>query len=146
MSFDTLHRDDLYDLLQLRAAVFVVEQNCAYQDIDGLDRQTWHCLYRRGDRLLAYQRALPPGASYAEDSALGRIVVDPSARGEGLSRELVRRGVEFNLRTWPDHSLQIGAQAHLQALYESVGFRVCSELYLEDGIPHLHMRYAGNES
>jgi ElaA protein len=144
-SFNELTQQSLYDLLQLRTAVFVVEQACAYQDIDGLDQDAWHCLYREGDRLLAYQRALAPGQSYDDASAIGRVVVDPTARGRGLSRELLRRGIDFNLKTWPEHGVKLGAQSHLQTLYESLGFRVCSDPYLEDGIPHVHMqllRYA----
>jgi ElaA protein len=141
-AFDGLTLNDLYDCLQLRAAVFVVEQTCPYQDIDGLDRGAWHCLYREAGRLLAYQRSLPPGQCYPDASAIGRVVVDPDARGRGLSRELLRRGIEFNRRTWPDSGIKLGAQAHLQALYESLGFEVCSEPYLEDGIPHVHMKLA----
>jgi len=139
-SFEDLSIHELYALLQLRAAVFVVEQTCFYQDIDGLDQNAWHCLYRENGRLLAYQRCLPPEQSYIDASAIGRVVVDPSARGRGLSRKLLRRGIDFNRATWPDHGVKLSAQAHLQGLYESLGFVTCSEPYLEDGIPHVHMR------
>lgn len=140
--FSALSGAAVYDLLQLRAAVFVVEQDCVYLDPDGLDSAGWHCLYRKDGRLLAYQRCLPPGTPYENQSSLGRIVVDPSQRGQDLGRELVRRGISFNLATWPDSPILIGAQAQLQRFYESLGFVVSSEPYMEDGIQHIHMTYA----
>ena len=140
-SFGELSGDEVYELLKLRCAVFVVEQNCPYADPDGLDKDAWHCLYRENGHLLAYQRSLAPGAAYDKASAIGRIVVAARARGRGLSRELVQRGTEFNARRWPQHAIEISAQAHLRDLYGSLGFSVCSEPYLEDGIPHLHMRW-----
>ncbi|WOJ97306.1 GNAT family N-acetyltransferase [Congregibacter brevis] len=143
--FSALSGADVYDLLQLRSAVFVVEQDCVYLDPDGLDQAGWHCCYRKDGRLLAYQRCLPPGTPYGEDSSMGRIIVDPSARGSQLGRELVRRGIEFNLATWPKSPILIGAQAQLQRFYESMGFVVCSEPYLEDGIPHLQMQHPNVE-
>jgi ElaA protein len=139
-SFATLSASDMYDLLQLRSDIFVVEQNCVFLDPDGLDQSAWHWLYRENGQLLAYQRCLPPGVPYPEESSIGRIVVHASQRGRDLGRELVRRGIEFNLNTWPAHSILIGAQAQLQRFYESMGFVVCSEPYMEDGISHLHMR------
>lgn len=138
--FGALDGNEVYALLKLRAEVFVVEQHCPYLDADGLDQDAWHCLYRQGDRLLAYLRSLAPGASYANASAIGRIVIANEARGQGLSRELIQRGIDFNRQRWPATDLDIGAQAHLRKLYESLGFAVCGEPYDEDGIPHLHMR------
>ncbi len=137
--FHDLELRDLYDLLQLRGEVFVVEQECAYLDPDGEDHRAWHWLYREEDQLLAYQRCFPPGTAYEDASAIGRIVVAPQGRGRGLSRDLVRRGIAFNRKRWPEHPIRIGAQAHLKDLYESLGFVVSSEPYLEDGIPHLEM-------
>lgn len=138
--FDALDGDEVYAVLKLRSEIFVVEQNCPYLDADGLDQGAWHCLYRQGDRLLAYLRSLAPGVSYANASAIGRIVIAGEARGRGLSRELIQRGIDFNRQRWPDADLDIGAQAHLRELYESLGFAVVGEPYDEDGIPHLHMR------
>lgn len=140
--FEDLSANDVYDMLQLRSAIFVVEQQCVYLDPDGLDRHGWHCLYREGDKLLAYQRCLPPGTPYSNESSIGRIVVDPSQRGQDLGRVLVRRGIDFNRSTWPKHNILIGAQAQLQRFYESLGFTLCSDPYMEDGIAHIHMRFA----
>ena len=137
-----LSAPDVYDILKLRAEVFVVEQQCVYLDPDGHDRRAWHWLYRERGELLAYQRCLAPGAAYAEASAIGRIVVAAGARGRNLGRELVQRGIRFNLARWPQCRIRIGAQARLQAFYESLGFSVCSEPYLEDGIRHLEMELA----
>ena len=137
--FAALDAAQLYDLLQLRQDIFVVEQNCAYADLDGLDQQGWHMRCLQGDLVLAYQRCLPPGVSYPE-SSLGRIVVSPQARGTGLGRDLVQRGIDFNRRQWPQSDIYIGAQAYLQAFYGSLGFVSEGEPYLEDGILHVHMR------
>ena len=138
--FSALSGSDVYDFLQLRSAVFVVEQNCVYLDPDGLDSVGWHWAYREGGKLLAYQRCLPPGVPYAQESSIGRVIVDPGQRGKDLGRKLVRRGIDFNRATWPDKAILIGAQAQLQRFYESLGFVVCSEPYLEDGISHIYMK------
>lgn len=137
--FASLEAAQLYALLQLRQEVFVVEQNCAYPDLDGLDQQGWHMRCVEGELVLAYQRCLPPGISYPE-SSLGRIVVSPKARGTGLGRELVQRGIDFNRQQWPESDVYIGAQAYLEAFYGSLGFISEGMPYLEDGILHIHMR------
>lgn len=138
LPFDALPGRDVYDILALRAAVFVVEQACPYQDPDGLDLCAWHFLYRRDGRLLAHQRCLPPGTAFAE-SSIGRVVVAAAARGEDLGRDLVRRGIAFNQATWPEQGIRIGAQAYLTDFYASLGFTSCNDHYLEDGIVHVHM-------
>jgi ElaA protein len=137
--FDALRGRDVYAILALRAEIFVVEQNCAYQDPDRLDLEAHHCLYRENDRLLAYLRALAPRDDTGE-STLGRIVVHETRRGRQLGRALVQHGIDYNLATWPGHPIGISAQAHLEAFYRSLGFESQGEGYLEDGIPHIHMR------
>ncbi|MFT4873616.1 GNAT family N-acetyltransferase [Congregibacter sp.] len=139
--FSALSGGDVYELLQLRCAVFVVEQDCVYLDPDGLDTTAWHLAYREAGKVLAYQRCLAPGSSYDNESSIGRVIVDPTQRGKDLGRELVRRGIDFNLTHWPDREILIGAQAYLQRFYESLGFVVCSEPYMEDGISHIYMRH-----
>lgn len=137
--FASLDVAQLYALLQLRQDVFVVEQACAYPDLDGLDQHGWHMRCLDGDTVLAYQRCLPPGIAYPE-SSLGRIVVNPAARGTGLGRELVQRGIDFNCQQWPQTDIYIGAQAYLQTFYACLGFVSEGDAYLEDGILHIHMR------
>lgn len=129
--FQDLTPDELYTLLALRARVFVVEQHCAYLDIDGRDFSAIHVF--DADRT-AYLRVLPPGVAYAEHS-IGRVVVAPEARGRGIARELVNHGIA----ACGGAPIRIGAQAHLEAFYASLGFQRASEVYDEDGIPHVEM-------
>ncbi|TDG15610.1 GNAT family N-acetyltransferase [Seongchinamella unica] len=136
--FGELGNTELYEILKLRQEVFAVEQNCVYQDADGLDPQAIHIACWEGETLLAYQRCLPPGLQQPE-SALGRIVVAPSARGRNLGRELVRRGIAHNLEQWPAAAIRIHAQAHLERFYNDLGFATDSAPYQLDGIPHLEM-------
>jgi ElaA protein len=138
--FARLGVDALYTVLRLRQAVFVVEQACLYQDLDGLDQQGTHMLCWDGEELAAYQRCLPPGASFRE-SAIGRIVVAPSYRNSGLGRELVVRGINHNLAQWPDSGIRINAQSYLREFYAGLGFDPVGTEYDEDGIPHQQMVY-----
>ena len=138
LAFEELDIERLYAVMRLRQAIFVVEQACAYQDLDNLDQGSRHMLCWHDEELLAYQRCLPPGVSFGE-SSLGRIVVAPEGRGLQLGRELVQKGIKHNLSHWPDSDIQIGAQSHLEAFYNSLGFAAAGDEYIEDGIPHLHM-------
>ena len=139
--YAALELNDLYDLLRLRAEVFVVEQRCAYLDLDDKDRDpaAQHLLGRVEDgALVAYARLLPPALSYPEPS-FGRVVTAPAWRGRGLGDVLVAEAVRQMQCLWPGHDIQIGAQAHLVNFYGKHGFQVSSEEYLEDDIPHRHM-------
>ena len=139
--FRELDLDALYALLRLRSEVFVLEQACAYLDLDDRDRHPdmRHLLGRdaRGD-LVAYARLVPPGVSFPEPS-IGRVVTSPAQRGRGLGEHLVARAVKDTLALWPGRSIRIGAQSYLLAFYARHGFEVASEEYLEDGIPHREM-------
>jgi ElaA protein len=132
----------LYEMLALRQQVFVLEQNCLYPDIDGLDPGAHHLLGWRsvdGQReLAAALRCLAPGAKYTEMS-LGRVVTSPAARGTGLGRELVAEGIACAEKLHPGHAIRIGAQAHLEGFYAGFGFVTVSEPYDEDGIMHVDM-------
>ncbi|GLP95895.1 GNAT family N-acetyltransferase [Paraferrimonas sedimenticola] len=141
LPFHELSRDQLYDLMQLRVDVFVVEQECAYPELDNKDRHTgvWHLLGYGGDgRLHAYLRALPAGLSYPQPS-MGRVVVHPDYRGQGLGQLLVMQGLDLCQREWPNTDIKISAQSHLTRLYQEFGFKVTSPEYLDDGIPHVDM-------
>jgi len=139
-AFDELANRELYAALKLRQEVFAVEQQSLYLDLDDLDQGAVHMLVWEGDALLAYQRCLPPGLQEVE-STLGRIVVAPAARGTGLGRELVRRGIAHNLARWPDSNIRIHAQAYLDRYYAALGFVAEGEVYDLDTIPHLDMLY-----
>ena len=138
MAFGELTPAELYAILQLRQDVFIIEQDCIYPDLDNLDPLATHMCAWRDSEIMAYQRCLPPGASYRE-SSLGRIVVAPAGRGLQLGRELVKRGIDYNRSRWPNSNIQIGAQAHLQDFYGSLGFTPLGDEYIEDGIAHRHM-------
>ena len=138
--FTSLTLPELYALLQLRSEVFVVEQTCAFQDIDGQDPAATHLLgHAPGGELAAYARLFGPGISYPEAS-IGRVVVSPRLRRYGLGRELLRQALAQCAAQFGAHQpIQIGAQLYLKAFYESFGFRQLGEGYLEDSIPHIHM-------
>ncbi|MFM5337215.1 GNAT family N-acetyltransferase [Aeromonas enteropelogenes] len=137
-----LTTDELYELLALRAEVFVVEQTCPFQDLDGLDRRegVWHLLGYRGDLLAAYARVMAPGIGDDSSAAIGRVVTSPRARGDGLGHQLIGEAVKACEVRWPAHSIWLGAQAHLQGFYGQHGFLAEGEGYLEDDIPHMGMR------
>lgn len=139
LRFKDLSGPQVYQILQLRGAVFVVEQQCVYLDADGHDNLAWHMLYREKGTLLAYQRCLPPQTYHDEFSSLGRVAVDRGHRHKSLGRTLVARGIRFNLMNWPDHGIKISAQRYLQSFYESLAFKRCSEPYDDDGIEHIDM-------
>ena len=136
--FHELSLNNLYAIMRLRQQVFVIEQECLYQDLDDQDLGAHHLWCSADDDLLAYLRCLPPGEQ-SDYSKLGRIVIAPTARGTGLGKELVTRGIKHNLAQWPGTDIKIGAQAHLQRFYEEYGFVKVSEVYDEDGIPHIDM-------
>jgi ElaA protein len=130
---------EIYAIFAVRQAVFVVEQNSVYLDMDGKDLDAWHLIAWSGKEVAAYLRLIAPGVSFVEPS-LGRILTTRIARGSGLGRELVARGLEKMHELYPTLPIRIGAQAHLQKFYGSFGFAPASEPYVEDGIPHIEMR------
>jgi ElaA protein len=146
--FDDLTPRNVHDLFQVRAAAFVVEQDCVFQDLDGIDPQCWHLLgfspsplgegRGEGQVLVAYCRIVPPGVKFAEPS-IGRVVTTSEVRGTGLGRELVREALLRADRLWPGRPIRIGAQKHLDRFYGEFGFAVASEPYDEDGILHIEM-------
>jgi ElaA protein len=129
----------LYRVLALRAAVFVVEQRCAYLDPDGLDGAAWHLLGWDGDALAAYLRVLPPAGDDAT-VRIGRVVVAPSHRGQGLGRAVMIEGLRRIAAVYGAVPVALSAQAHLRRFYGDLGFEVVGPGYDEDGIPHLPMR------
>ena len=138
LPFDALSVRQLHDLLQLRSAVFVVEQACAFQDIDGADPRALHLLGTRAGHLLAYARCFAPGIQFAE-ACIGRMVTDPAQRGTGLGHALIRRALQAVAEQWGPQPVRIGAQTRLSAFYAGHGFVDVNRPYVEDGIDHIEM-------
>ena len=136
--FDDLTAREVHDILQARSAVFVVEQACVFQDVDGADVQSWHLFAREGAEVAAYCRLIPPGIKYPEAS-IGRVVTTAIARGQGRGRVLMVEALDRAGHLWPGQPIRIGAQQRLEPFYQSLGFRTVSEPYDEDGIPHVEM-------
>ena len=128
----------LYEICAAREAVFVVEQNCAYQDLDGRDIEALHLIGWSGSQVAAYLRVLPPGARFAERS-IGRVMTAAPFRAQGVGRCLMQIAIERLDREYPGEAVRISAQAHLEAYYAEFGFTRASDLYSEDGIPHVEM-------
>lgn len=138
-----LGKEQLYAVMQLRNEVFVVEQKCAYQDLDGQDLSgdTCHLMAWQDNQLVAYLRLLDP-TSQGGDVVIGRVLIAEAGRGQGLGHELMVQGLKHAEENWPDVPVYLSAQAHLQGYYRKHGFEVAGEEYLEDGIPHIGMRRA----
>lgn len=130
----------LYDVLVLRSAVFVVEQDCAYQDVDGLDllAGTRHLVGRVEGDIAAYARILAPDHDH-DVPRIGRVIVSDAARGQQLGRRLMERALASCEEHWPGQAVELGAQAHLSGFYGSLGFLALGEPYDEDGILHVWM-------
>lgn len=126
-------------VLALRAEVFVVEQNCAYQDPDGKDVVSYHILMESGEELVAYARLLPPGVSYPEAS-IGRVVSSPRVRGLGWGRALMEVAIAQTQKQFGTNEICISAQSYLLKFYQDLGFVAEGGEYLEDDIPHFKMR------
>lgn len=142
--FDELDAASLYRIAKLRQDVFVIEQMCPYPDLDGRDPDCLHLTAEDDDGLLAYLRIVPAALTDAGAPALGRVCTAARARSSGIGRQLVQRGLTELARAYPGQDCVIGAQAYLRRFYESFGFAVFAEPYLEDGIPHFHMRWSAS--
>ncbi|HEY0066649.1 MAG TPA: GNAT family N-acetyltransferase [Flavisolibacter sp.] len=136
--FDELTPYQLYAILQLRNEVFVVEQNCVFQDADDKDQPSWHLMGFDENRLVAYTRLVPPGVAYEEPS-IGRVVTSPSVRRFGAGRQLMQHSIDAVYKLFGDEPIKIGAQLYLKKFYESFGFEQAGEQYIEDNIPHIYM-------
>jgi ElaA protein len=137
--FDALSPFDLYAIIRLRNAVFVVEQNCVFQDADDKDMGCYHLMGWAGTTLAAYSRIVPPGLIYTEAS-IGRVITDAGWRGNGLGRLLMEVSLQETGKLFGEVPVRIGAQHHLTRFYASLGFVTDGDVYLEDGIPHIEMR------
>ncbi|NCW87985.1 MAG: GNAT family N-acetyltransferase [Chitinophagia bacterium] len=137
--FSALTNSDLYELLKLRSAIFVVEQNCVFPDMDDKDYSSYHLCGWDNDKLVAYTRLLPPGLAY-ENCSIGRVVTAASVRRQGVGRLLMKKSIEACQQLFSSRDIEIGAQLYLEQFYGSFQFKREGEVYLEDGIDHIHMR------
>ena len=137
--FEALTTLELYDLLQLRSEVFVVEQNCVYQDIDYKDQKALHLIGEDNGQMVAYARLFKP-KDYFEEASIGRVVVKPTYRDKKLGHILMREAIYFIKSQFNETKITISAQLYLKKFYESHDFIQTSETYLEDDIPHIEMK------
>ena len=136
--FAALTITELYDVLQLRTEVFVMEQAGIYQDMDGSDHAAVHLLGTVDGGLVAYARCFPPGVKFTEAS-IGRVITRQILRGSGQGHELMRQAIACVVRHWGAQPIRIGAQARLEKFYLQHGFAKAGDPYIEDGIPHVEM-------
>lgn len=137
-TFDELSTQELYDILRLRSEVFVVEQDCVYQDIDTKDQRALHVMGVEDGILVAYARCFEPGI-YFDEAGIGRILVRENYRRMGYGHEVTKAAIKAVKTKYKADKIKISAQTYLVIFYESHGFKTIGDRYLEDGIPHVAM-------
>jgi ElaA protein len=137
-NFSELNIYELYDILQIRSEVFVVEQDCVYQDIDGKDQKALHIIGEKEGKIIAYTRCFAPG-DYFENASIGRVVVEISQRKFKYGHDIMKASIEALKNKYQTNTIKLSAQVYLTNFYESHGFKQVGEGYLEDGIPHIAM-------
>lgn len=137
--FENLSANELYDILRLRSAIFVVEQNCVYLDLDGKDKVALHLFGEYEGKIVAYSRLFKAGISF-DNASIGRVVVDANYRDKKFGHDLMREAIGGIKTHFGESKITIGAQLYLKKFYESHGFVQTSEMYLEDDIPHIEMK------
>ena len=137
-SFEELTTTELYDFLQLRSDVFVVEQACVFLDLDNRDKEALHIIGKKNDKIVAYTRIFKP-EEYYDEASIGRVVVKKEERKYGYGHELMQFSIKTIEDTFKVDTIKIGAQLYLKSFYESHGFNQVGEQYLEDGIIHIYM-------
>ncbi len=139
-NFASLSTKELFEIYKLRSEVFIVEQNCAYQDVDEKDLSSFHVMMFEGNQLIGYTRILPPGISYKE-AAIGRVALRQECRKNGSGKTLMKYSINKTLELFKDQSVVISAQSYLIKFYTELGFLQEDKEYLEDDIPHVKMRF-----
>lgn len=135
-TFAQMSATEMYGVMKLRQDVFIVEQMCPFPDLDNKDVHCHHLWAEHEQEIVAYLRLVPPSLLDEQAVSFGRVCTAPSARSGGIGRELVLNGLVELKRLYPEWRCEIGAQTYLTSFYQSVGFRIHGEPYLEDGIPH----------
>lgn len=137
-SFNTLTTKELYAILELRSEVFVVEQDCVYQDVDGKDQKAYHLIGVKSEQIVAYARIFKPG-NYFEEASIGRVVVKKEERSFGYGHQLIAQANTFVFNQLQQNTIKISAQCYLEKFYNKHGYIKVGTSYLEDGIPHIAM-------
>ena len=137
-TFQQLSLNELYYILQLRSEVFVVEQDCVYQDVDGKDQKALHIIGKKGDKIVGYTRVFKPG-DYFKESSIGRVVVSKNERHLNYGEQLMKASIEAIEANFNTKEIKLSAQKYLEKFYNNLGFITEGEPYLEDGIPHIAM-------
>lgn len=140
-NFSELSTEEIYNILKLRAEVFVVEQNCVYQDIDEKDQKATHLFIEKNNEIIAYTRIFKKGDYYEENPSIGRVVVSKKERGKNLGKEIMLNSIEFIKKEMEGRKIELSAQKYLDKFYKDLDFYSEGEDYLEDGIPHQRMFY-----
>lgn len=136
--FEALSVNELYDILQLRSRIFVVEQNCVYLDLDGKDKNALHLFGTFDGKIVAHARLFKAGITF-DNASIGRVVVDPDYRDRKWGQELMQKAIAGIKEHFGENKITIGGQLYLKKFYEGLGFVQTSEMYLEDDIPHIEM-------
>ena len=139
--FSELSTEEIYNILKLRSEVFVVEQNCVYQDIDEKDKKATHLFLEKNNDIIAYTRIFKKGDYYKENPSIGRVVVSKKERGKNLGKEIMLNSIEFIKKELEGRKIELSAQKYLDKFYRDLDFYSEGEDYLEDGIPHQRMFY-----
>ena len=139
--FSELSTEEIYHILKLRSEVFVVEQNCVYQDIDEKDQKAIHLFIEKNNEIIAYTRIFKKGDYYEENPSIGRVVVSKKERGKNLGKEIMIESIEFIKKEMEGRKIELSAQKYLDKFYKELSFYSEGEDYLEDGIPHQRMFY-----
>ena len=140
-NFSELSTEEIYKILKLRSEVFVVEQNCVYQDIDEKDQKATHLFIEKNNEIIAYTRIFKKGDYYEENPSIGRVVVSKKERGKNLGKEIMLNSIEFIKKELEGRKIELSAQKYLDKFYTDLDFYSEGEDYLEDGIPHQRMFY-----
>ena len=138
--FSELNTEELYQILRLRSEVFVVEQDCIYQDIDNKDQKAIHLYFKENDEILAYTRIFKAGYYY-ENPSIGRVVVSKKNRGKDVGKKIMIDSIEYIKQNIKGKKIELSAQKYLDKFYKDLGFYKTGEDYLEDGIPHQRMLF-----
>ena len=140
-NFSELSTEEIYKILKLRSEVFVVEQNCVYQDIDEKDQKAVHLFLEKNNEIIAYTRIFKKGDYYEENPSIGRVVVSKKERGKKLGKEIMIKSINFIKKELKERKIELSAQKYLDKFYKDLDFYSEGEDYLEDGIPHQRMFY-----